>query len=66
MKKIDFDELKKQLEDLEKEVERLKIENPEDDYTELDKSIEDFRNMISDKNVKKLTKQYYQKRITTI
>ena len=66
MKKIDFEELKKQLEDLEKEVERLKIENPEDDYTELDKSIEDFRTMISDNNIKKFKKHYYQKRITSL
>lgn len=66
MKKIDFEELKKQLEDLEKEVARLKQENPNDDYAELDKTIEDFRKMISEKNIKKINKQYRQKRLVSL
>lgn len=66
LKKIDFEELKKQLEDLEKEVARLKQENPNDDYAELDKTIEDFRKMISEKNIKKINKQYRQKRLVSL
>ena len=66
MKNVNFDELKKQLEDLEKEVERLKQENPEDDFSELDKSIEDFRMMISQKNIKKYKKQIYRQRLISL
>lgn len=66
MKKIDFDNLSEQLEDLEKEVERLKTENPDDDFSELDKSIEDFRMMISENNIKKFKAQYYRRKFIYI
>ena len=63
MKKDDFDDLKQQLKNLEEEVERLKKENPDDDYEEIDKTIEEFRKMVSDGNIKKFERKILRKRI---
>ena len=59
LKKIDFDYLNQQLKELESEVERLKRENPDDDYTELDETVERFRKMISERNVKEYRKSMF-------
>lgn len=62
MNNNDLDNFKQQLEELEKEVERLKKENPEDDYTELDDTIEKFRSMISEGNVSRFKRKIVRKR----
>ena len=63
MNNNDLDNFKQQLEELEKEVERLKKENPDDDYTELDDTIEKFRSMISEGNVNRFKRKIIRKRI---
>ena len=63
MKKEDFDYLYKQLEELEAEVERLKRENPDDDYQELDETVDKFRQMISDENIKQYKRNMIKRRL---
>ena len=63
LKKEDFDYLYKQLEELEAEVERLKRENPDDDYQELDETVDKFRQMISDENIKQYKRNMMKRRL---
>lgn len=63
MKKEELDNLEKQLEELEAEVERLKQQDPTEDFEELDKTIEKFRNMINDPKLKDIKKVIRRKRI---
>ena len=63
MKKEELDNLKAQLEELEAEVERLKEQDPTEDFTDLDQSIEKFRQMINDPKLKVIKKVVRRKRI---
>ena len=63
MKKEDVDNLKKQLEELEAEVKRLKEQDPNEDFSELDETIEKFRKMVNDPKLTDLKKAVLKKRI---
>ena len=56
MKKEDLEHLQIQLEELEAEVERLKEQDPEGDFKELEETLEKFRKMISDPKLKDIKK----------
>ena len=63
MKKEDVENLKKQLEELEAEVKRLKEQDPNEDFTELDETIEKFRKMVNDPKLTDLKREVHKKRI---
>lgn len=66
MKKEDLENFKQQLLELEAEVKRLKEENPDDDYQELDKTIEKFREMVNDPKLTNMKKMIRRKRIISL
>ena len=61
MKKEDLENLKQHLKEMEAEVAKLKEQDPDGDFTEIDETLEKFREMVDDPKLTNLKRMFKRK-----